>query len=190
MIVMQLATSHGGTMRFAAKIRRFALPVALSLTGAMLCFAIGNALEPPRVIPHSAPVNKPVGDVFHILKTYFSDRVQSKFQTVNANEEAATIVAKQTGIDNLRWREWATCQTDAVHMLYQLNDAIVTLTIKLEQAPRNTTFMTVSADFRGIYGLAQDETTIECRSTGALEDNILALAGAEKHGGAASPPAP
>jgi len=145
---------------------------------AMLGVGVVHAL-PPRLIPHSAPVNKPVNDVFHILKAYFSDRVQSKFQTVNANEASATIVAKQTGIDNLRWRQWAVCQTDPMHMLYQLNDAIVTLTIKLDQAPHNSTFMTVTADFRGIYGLAQDQTTIECRSTGALEDNILALAGAQ-----------
>jgi hypothetical protein len=73
-------------------------------------------------------------------------------------------------------------------MLYQLNDAIVTLSVKLEQAPHNTTFMTVSADFRGIYGLAQDQATIECSSTGALENNILALAGAQMPG--APPPAP
>ena len=39
--------------------------------------------------------------------------------------------------------------------------------------------MTVSADFQGIYGLGQDSTTIECKSTGTLEDNILALAGAQ-----------
>ena len=41
---------------------------------------------------------------------------------------------------------------------------------------------TVSADFQGIYGLAQDQTTIECRSTGILEDNLLALAGAQMPG--------
>ena len=67
-------------------------------------------------------------------------------------------------------------------MIYQLNDAIVTVTIKLDQAPRNTTFITVTADFQGIYGLAQDQTTIECKSTGALEDSILALAGAPMPG--------
>ena len=52
--------------------------------------------------------------------------------------------------------------------------------------------MTVSADFQGIYGLAQDQTTIECKSTGALEDNILAFAGAQMPGsqGAATSTAP
>jgi hypothetical protein len=160
--------------------------MGLLLTVSILYPCVGQALEPPRIIPHSAPINKPVGDVFRVLKSYFLDRVQSRFHTVDANEKTATIIAKQTGIDSDRWRQWAVCQTDPVHMLYQLNDAIVTLTIKLDQAPRNTTFMTVSADFRGIYGLAQDETTIECRSTGALENNMLALAGAQMPGAASA----
>ena len=69
-----------------------------------------------------------------------------------------------------------------MHLIYQLNDAIVTLTIKLDQSPHKTTFMTVSADFQGVYGLGQDSTTIECKSTGTLEDNILALAGAQMSG--------
>ena len=175
-------------MRIAPKMRWLGRLVALPMIVAMLCYGIGSALEPPRVIPHSAPVSKPVSDVFRILKTYFADRLESKFQTVNANEEAATITARQTGIDNARWRQWAVCQTDPVHMLYQLNDAIVTVSIKLEQAPRNTTFMTVSADFRGIYGLGENETTIECKSTGVLENNLLALAGAQIGGSAAPVP--
>jgi hypothetical protein len=174
-------------MKSVSKMRRLRLSFALSVLVATICCAGAGALATPRIIPHAAPVNKPVGDVFHLLRTYFADRLQSKFLTVNANAETATIIAKQTGIDNVRWREWAVCQTDPVHMLYQLNDAIVTLSVKLEQAPHNTTFMTVSADFRGIYGLAQDQTTIECSSTGALENNILALAGAQMPG--AAPPA-
>ena len=120
------------------------------------------------------------------------DRLESKFELVSADEKTSTIVAKQTGIDSARWKTWAACETDPLHMIYQLNDAIVTLTIKLEQGARNTTFMTVSADFRGIYGLAQDQATIECKSTGALEDSILAFAGAQMRGaqGAATSTAP
>jgi hypothetical protein len=174
-------------MRSVSKMHRSRLSFALSALVVTICCAGAAAFVTPRIIPHSAPVNKPVSDVFHLLKTYFTDRLQSKFQTVNANAETATIIAKQTGIDNVRWREWAVCQTDPMHILYQLNDAIVTLTVKLEQAPHDTTFMTVTADFRGIYGLAQDQTTIECTSTGALENNILALAGAQMSGTA--PPA-
>jgi hypothetical protein len=180
-------------MRAVSKIPLPALSIALLLFVSMLCpESLASALEPPRIIPHSAPISKPVAEAFQTLEAYFSDRLESKFELVSADEKTGTIVAKQTGIDSARWKTWAACQTDPLHMIYQLNDAIVTLTVKLEQAPRNTTFMTVSADFRGIYGLAQDQTTIECKSTGALEDSILAFAGALMPGaqGAASSTAP
>ena len=69
---------------------------------------------------------------------------------------------------------------------------MVTLTIKFDQSPHHSTFMTVSADFRGIYGLAKHQTTIERKSTGTLEDNVLAFASAQMPGapGAASSTAP
>lgn len=152
--------------------------IALAALAVLIVIGSADALEPPRIIPHSASIEKPVSNVFQTLKNYFSDQVESKFVLVSADESAGTIVAKQTGIDSARWRNWAACETDPLHMLYKLNDAMVTVTVKLEQAPRNTTFMTTTADFQGIYGLAQDQTTIECKSTGALENNILALAGA------------
>jgi hypothetical protein len=176
-------------MTFRSKLAPSALSIALLLIGSML-FPHSRllALEPPRIIPHSAPVHKPVEAVFNLLKGYFSDRVQSRFALVSADEKAGIIVAKQTGIDSERWRNWAACETDPLHMLYKLDDARVTLSIKLDQAPHNTTFMTVSADFQGLYGLAQDHTTIECRSTGTLEDSILALAGAQMPGGTTSSP--
>lgn len=151
--------------------------VSIIITYSKLC-----ALEPPRIIPHSAPINKPVASVFQTLKNYLSDRLESKFELVSADEKAGVIVARQNGIDAERWRTWAACQTDPLHMLYKLDDASVTLSIKLEQAPHDTTFMTVSADFQGRYGLAQDETTIECKSTGSLEDSMLIFAGAELPG--------
>ena len=170
-------------MRLVFKIPQPALSVALLLIVSGLCqISTASALEPPRIIPHSGQINKPVPEVFRMLKSYFSDRLESKFELVSADQKTGTIVAKQTGIDSARWKTWAACQTDPIHMIYQLNDATVTVTIKLEQAPRKTTFMTVTADFQGIYGLGQDHTTIKCESTGVLEDSILAFAGAQMPG--------
>jgi len=163
-------------MNFRSRIITAALLLIVSMLNAQ---PMASALEPPRIIPHSAPVDKPVDHVFKTLRAYFSDPVESKFELISAHEKSGTIIAKQTGIDNERWRNWAACETDPLHMIYKLEDARVTITIKLDQAPRNTTFMTVSADFQGLYGLAQDQTTIECKSTGALEDSILAFAGAQ-----------
>ena len=170
-------------MRPSSKILIPTRQIALLLIVSMLYpMSRASALDLPRIIPHSAPVDKPVTEVFQTLKAYFSDRLESKFELVSADEKTGTIMAKQNGIDSARWRNWAACQTDPIHMIYKLNDATVTVTIKLDQSPHNTTFMTVSADFRGVYGLAQDQTTIECQSTGTLEENILAFAGARMPG--------
>lgn len=138
-----------------------------------------GALEPPRVIPHSAQVQKPPPEVFRTLKTYFSDLGLSKFNLVSADEKTATIAARQEGIDFARWRQWAACETDPMHILYQFTDGTVTVTAKVERGGRDHSFVTVTADFQGTYGLAQDETTIACRSLGVLEDAILAVAGAQ-----------
>ncbi len=170
-------------MRFVSKFPLPALAIALLLTVPILLqISNASAAEPPRIIPHSVQINKPVPDVFKILKSYFSDRLESKFELISADDKTDTIVAKQTGIDSARWTEWAACQTDPMHLIYKLSDATVTLTIKLDQSPHKTTFMTVSADFQGLYTLGQDSTTIACKSTGTLEDNILALAGAQMSG--------
>ncbi len=138
-----------------------------------------RALEPPRIIPHSAQVKEPPDQVFGKLKTYFSDLGLSKFNLVSADEGSGTIVAKQDGVDNARWKQWAACEADPMHMLYQFTDGSVTVTSKVERSGRDSSFVTVSADFQGTYGLAQDQTTIACRSLGALEDNILTVAGAQ-----------
>jgi hypothetical protein len=138
-----------------------------------------HALEPPRVIPHSGHVDKSMSEVFGTLKTYFSDVGLSHFTLVSADVGTGMLVAKQNGIDSARWTQWAACAADPVHMIYQLSDAAVTVSVKLQRDALDTTFATVSADFKGTYGLAQDETTIDCRSTGTLEDSILTVAGAK-----------
>jgi hypothetical protein len=146
------------------------------------CVAIGfawraDALEPPRVIPESGRVAKPVEQVFGTLKTYFSDPGLSKFDLVSADDTTHTIVAKQTGIDNARWRQWAACKTDALHMLYQFSDGTVTVTTKLAPGAKDTTFVTVSADLQGTYALANNVLNVACVSTGTLERQILTVAG-------------
>ena len=153
---------------------------SLAATAILLFAARASALEPPRVIPHSGHVAKPMSEVFGTLKNYFSDSGLSKFTLVSADEKTGVIVAKQNGIDSARWTDWAACSTDPMHMIYQLNDAAVTVTVKLQRDAQDTTFATVNADFKGTYGLASDQTTIDCRSTGTLEDSILTVAGVKE----------
>src|ERR1700688_905048 len=112
-------------MRAVPKIPLQTLSIALLLIVSMFYpMSRAAALDLPRIIPHSAPVDKPVPEVFQTLKAYFSDRLESKFELVSADEKTGTVVAKQTGIDSARWKTWAACQTDPLHMIYQLNDAM------------------------------------------------------------------
>ena len=102
-------------MRAVSKMPLPALSIALLPIVSMLYpISKASALEPPRIILHSAPINKPVPEVFKTLKSYFSDRLDSKFELVSADEKTATIVAKQTGIDSARWKTWAACQIPCI----------------------------------------------------------------------------
>ncbi len=144
--------------------------------------AFASALEPPLIVPSSGRAPQPPSQVFKTLKTYFSDPSLSKFQVTEANEAANVIVAKQSGVDTARWTEWAACQTDPMHMLYQFQNGTVTVKVTLDPSPGNATFVTVRADFQGTYSLGQDTTTIACRSTGTLEQDILRVAGVPQSG--------
>lgn len=135
------------------------------------------ALEAPRIIPASGRAQQPPSQVFKTLKAYFSTPSLSKFHVTEANETARVIVAQESGIDTARWTQWAACQTDPMHMLYQLQDGTVTVKVTLDPSPGKATFVTVTADFEGTYGLGQSTASIPCKSTGTLEQDILRVAG-------------
>ncbi|HEY6395272.1 MAG TPA: hypothetical protein VIX12_07615 [Candidatus Binataceae bacterium] len=137
-----------------------------------------KAIEQPRIIPRSAQINQPVDEVFKSLKTYFSDSALSMFQLVSAEAASKTIVARRNGIDDGTWAKWAFCETGPVEMIYKLQDGAVTVTVKLEPSGKNATFAKIMADFQGTYALYDRENKVACSSTGALEGNILAAAGA------------
>jgi hypothetical protein len=58
-------------------------------------------------------------------------------------------------------------------MLDTLEDGRVVLTVKIGRAARNLSNVSITADFRGTYGLAGSETTAQCVSKGVLENRIL-----------------
>ena len=136
------------------------------------------AVEAPRIIPRMQEVQKPVDEVFATVRKYFTDPQLSRFQLVNADNATHTLVARQSGIDDESWGKWAFCQAGPVQMIYRLQDGTVTVTVKLEKATRHSTFVTVSADFQGTYGLGTNQNKMACASKFALKDNLLGVAGA------------
>ncbi len=153
---------------------------AASIVILLLLFALAPAfaIDTPRIVPRVQEIQRPEGEVFHTLKKYFTDASMSHFTLVSADERDHTLVAKQTALDDLTWRNWAFCETGPVEMIYKLQDGTVTVTVKLSKTTAHSTLATVSADFVGRYALGGNQNTVACKSKFALEDQILAAAGA------------
>ena len=153
---------------------------AASILTLLLLFMLATAfaIETPRIVPRVQEIPKPEREVFASIKRYFTNSALSHFQLVSADERTHTLVAKQTALDDLTWRTWAFCETGPVEMIYKLQDGTAIVTVKLEKATPHSTLASVSADFQGRYALGSSQNTVACKSKFALEDNILAAAGA------------
>ena len=157
-------------------MKRFYLPILAFLFLATLTPAF--AIEQPRIVPRANEAPKPIDEVFARLKKYFSDSSMSHFELVSADPKTHTIVAKQSGIGDLVWDNWAFCKAGPVEMIYKYVDGTVTVTVKLEKTTKHSTFVRVAADFQGAYRLGSNENKVACQSKFALEDQILSAAGA------------
>ena len=144
----------------------------------LFIFAPAFAIETPRIVPRIQEIHKPEREVFASIKHFFMDSSLSHFQLVSADEHTHTIVAKQTALDDMTWRNWAFCETGPVQMIYKLQDGTAIVTVKLDKATPHSTLASVSADFQGRYALGGNQNTVACKSKFVLEDQILAAAGA------------
>ena len=155
-------------------------PLRISII-AFLCLATVTpafAIEAPRIVPRMNTVQMPINEVFARYKNYFSDPATSHFQLVSADAKTHTIIAKQSGIDGASWDNWAFCKAGPMQMIFKYQDGTVTVTVKLEKTTKKSTFVSVAADFQGLYGLGANEDKIACTSKFALEDNLLSVASA------------
>ncbi len=132
--------------------------------------------EAPRLIPHSATVNRPPHAVFATLKNYFS--APGSLTLERADERSSTIVARRQGVDIGTWGRWAYCKVGAMHLLDTLQSSSAVATVKITRAGRNASFVTVTADFNAVYALGSQTSNVACLSNGALENEILIAAGA------------
>jgi hypothetical protein len=154
---------------------------ALSLVlGAVLLWSASAAAQ-PAVIPKSGQAPRDASRTFEILRNYFSNPAHM-FTLVSADPASHRAVAKRRGIDTQEWGEWSYCKLGPEHMIDTLEDGSVIVTVKIDPAGRGASYVTVSADFEGTYGLGSSETTTQCVSKGVLENNILEAAGAAQSG--------
>jgi hypothetical protein len=158
-------------------MKHLCLSIIAFLLLATLTPTFSTAIDTPRIVPQMNTVNKPIDEVFARLKKYFTDSTKSNFQLIRADPKTHTLVAKLSGIGSETWTNWAYCETGPVEMIYKYEDGTVTVTVKLEKTTKNSTFVTVSADFEGSYRLGDRENKVACTSKFALETQILAAAG-------------
>jgi hypothetical protein len=144
----------------------------------LLCVSAAMAIDQPRIIPRSQHIGRPIDQVYGTLKNYFADQSLSLFHLQSADAKTGTIVATRSGIDDQHWRQWAFCPASGVHMLFQLQDGSVTVTVKLQKSGNDGTFASVTSDFQGDYALGANDEKLACTSKGALEDEILTVAAA------------
>ncbi|HUO04300.1 MAG TPA: hypothetical protein VMU16_03785 [Candidatus Binataceae bacterium] len=153
--------------------------VALIATGA-------GAETHSRLVAQTQVVARPIADVFATLKQYFSDPMISRFQLISANSATHSLIAKESGIDQDTWSSSAFCVTSPLQMMFGFKDGTVTVTVNLSKTPKvkHSTLVSVTADFKGIYGNKSEQHEMNCLSKGTLEKEVLAAAAA-----APTPPA-
>ncbi|HVA79936.1 MAG TPA: hypothetical protein VNF29_03335 [Candidatus Binataceae bacterium] len=145
---------------------------------ALLLFGAASALanDQPRIIPRQERIDRPIDQVYGALKNYFSDPALSLFHLQSADPTTHTLVATRSGIDNGHWSQWAFCPATGVHMLFQLQDGSVTVTVNLQKSGPDATFASVSADFQGDYALGANEQKLACSSKKTIEEDLLTVA--------------
>jgi hypothetical protein len=156
-------------------VRRFSSAAA----AAIVILWSGIALAQPAVIPRIGQAPRSASETYKKLLAYFSDEGASQFKLVKADAKSRTIVARRDDIDTATWSEWAYCKMSPTHLLDSLADGAVTVKVKVEGVGRHTSYVHVNADFEGTYkSLTATQSAQRCVSKGALEQNILATAGA------------
>lgn len=158
----------------------------LSAVFASIASVIGLALfvctpcadAQPTVIPRVASAPYSATHTFDVLRRYLSEPVNG-FKIVSEDAAAHKIVAKRADIDTETWNQWAYCKVSPTHLLDTIQGNSATVTVSIEPSGKSSSAVKVSADLTASYALGSNETTAQCVSNGALENQIFAAAGAQ-----------
>jgi len=155
--------------------------VRLTLTiTIVLLTVLASAVAWSRSFSRSANIHRPFAQVYASMSNYFSPNSLRDFQIVsmNKNRSKAELVAKRTVQDQLKWTNWAYCKVPTLRLFDSLQQGDITVRMKLDREGADRTFVTVRAEFQGIYQFAGNSRVQQCSSNGALEKDILRAAGA------------
>jgi hypothetical protein len=132
----------------------------------------------PTIIPRLGRAPHEPAQTYALVKRYLSDPLRGGFfRIVRGDSASHVLVAERDRIDTKNWSNWAYCKLGAGHLLDKLKDGTAMLTVKITPSGRSFSEVSVTADFRGTYGLGTSETTAQCVSKGVLENRVLQAVG-------------
>lgn len=176
--VIEAFAGANGRRRFSVKraATRSAIMAGMAF-GGMLLWVLRAAAQ-PAIIPRVASAPHSPSRTYILVRNYLSDPQGADMKIVSENPKTHAVVAKRGDINTQTWGEWAYCKLGPSHMLDSLANGSVTVTVNVESAANDSSFVRVVADFQGTYELGSSQTTTRCISNGVLEDDILRAAGA------------
>jgi hypothetical protein len=142
-----------------------------------------TAVAQPAIIPRLSRAPHDPDRTYTIVKDYFAEPSNGLFKIVRADSISRIIIVQRAVIDTRNWGEWAYRKLGPEHMLDTLENGTVTLTVKISRDGHNTSNVSIAADFKGTYGLAGAETTVQCVPKGVLENRVLQAVGASPQTG-------
>ena len=145
------------------------------LLAVVLCSTVAAQ---PTIIPRLGRAPHKPAQTYELLKGYLSDPLRGGFFRIVGGNSAKLLVAERDRIDDKNWTDWAYCKLGAAQLLYELKDGRATVTMKIAPSGRSFSEVSVTADFKGTYGLGSSETIAQCVSKGVLENRILQAVGA------------
>ena len=136
-----------------------------------------------RIIPRLGRAPHSAAQAYTLVKNYLSDPLRGGFfRIVRADPANHLLVVKRDRIDSQNWNNWAYCKLGPQQLLYNLEDGTATVTVKITPSGKSFSDVSVTADFKGTYGLAGNQTTAQCVSKGVLEEGVLQAVGAPPQG--------
>ncbi|MGH7812428.1 MAG: hypothetical protein ACREQI_00290 [Candidatus Binataceae bacterium] len=155
---------------------------ALLTIPAVIALAAASAAPAnrPGAPAHSQLVARPEAKVFAAMKGYFGNPFTTDFTLVSADAATNTLVATQSTTDLGTWSGWAYCIAAPMTMFgggaFQSGSARLTVKLAPGQRDKNSTLVSVSGDFTGIYRIGGRTDRTACGSKGRLEAAILSAA--------------
>lgn len=121
----------------------------------LLCSTV---MAQTTLIPRRGRAPHKPAQAYELLKGYLSDPLRGGFfRIVRGSSANRLLVAERDQIDTKNWTDWAYCKLGGSQLLYKLKDGRAIVSVKIAPSGRSFSDVSVTADFKGTYGLGSSE---------------------------------